>query len=76
MFNQNINDLLSFSVFCLVNEYEDEENKSKGYNRVNGKKKIKLSSLTILKGGRGKSAKKPSDLRGEQTRTSDINQSR
>jgi hypothetical protein len=32
--------------------------KSDGYNVVNGKKKIKLGSLAIHKGGRGKSAKK------------------
>jgi hypothetical protein len=59
----------------VLTEYEDENDKSKGYNVVDGKKKIKLGSLAILKGGRGKSAKKPSDLRGEQTCTSDINQS-
>jgi len=34
------------------------DDKSDGYNVVNGKKKIKLDSLPIHKGGRGKSAKK------------------
>ena len=38
--------------------YEDEKNKSKGYNVVNGKKKLNAGNLAILKGGRGKSAKK------------------
>ena len=34
------------------------DNKSDGYNVVDGKKIKKLGSLEILKGGRGKSAKK------------------
>ena len=38
--------------------YEDEKNKSKGYNVVNGKKKLDVGSLEILKGGRGKTSKK------------------
>jgi hypothetical protein len=38
--------------------YEDEKNKSKGYNVVNGKKKLNTGNLAILKGGRGNTAKK------------------
>ena len=38
--------------------YEDEKNKSKGYNVVNGKKKLNAGNLAILKGGRGNTAKK------------------
>ena len=34
------------------------DKKSDGYNITNGKKNKKLGSLEILKGGRGKSAKK------------------
>ena len=34
------------------------DNKSDGYNVIDGKKNKKLGSLEILKGGRGKSAKK------------------
>jgi hypothetical protein len=39
-------------------KYEDENNKSKGYNIVNGNKELDVGSLEILKGGRGKLAKK------------------
>jgi len=39
-------------------KYEDENNKSKGYNIVNGNKVLDVGNLAILKGGRGKSAKK------------------
>ena len=49
------------------------DNKSDGYNIINGKKNKKLGSLEILKGGRGKSAKKARDLRGEQTYTNETN---
>jgi hypothetical protein len=35
-----------------------EKNKSKGYNVVNGKKKLNAGNLAILKGGRGNTAKK------------------
>jgi hypothetical protein len=42
--------------------YEDEKNKSKGYNVVNGKKKLNAGNLAILKGGRGNTAKKASEL--------------
>ena len=41
----------------IVNDsikYEDENNKSKGYNVVNGNKDLDVGSLEILKGGRGK----------------------
>ena len=38
--------------------YQDENNKSKGYNIVNGNKELDVGSLEILKGGRGKLAKK------------------
>ena len=39
-------------------KYEDENNKSKGYNIVNGNKELDVGNLTILKGGRGNTAKK------------------
>ena len=39
-------------------EYLNPKNKSKGYNLVKGKKKLNVGSLSILKGGRGKIAKK------------------
>ena len=45
----------------IVNDsikYEDEKNKSKGYNVVNGNKELEVGSLEILKGGRGKTIKK------------------
>ena len=45
----------------IVNDsikYEDEKNKSKGSNVVNGNKELEVGSLEILKGGRGKLAKK------------------
>jgi hypothetical protein len=35
----------------IVDDYEDKENKSKGYNVVNGKKKLDVGSIEILKGG-------------------------
>ena len=38
--------------------YDDEQNKSKGYNVVKGNKELDVGNLAILKGGRGKSAKK------------------
>ena len=38
--------------------YDDEKNKSKGYNVVNGNKELDVGNLAILKGGRGKLAKK------------------
>ena len=38
--------------------YQDENNKSKGYNIVNENKELDVGSLEILKGGRGKIAKK------------------
>ena len=38
--------------------YQDEQNKSKGYNVVKGNKELDVGNLAILKGGRGKSAKK------------------
>ena len=38
--------------------YQDENNKSKGYNIVNENKELDVGSLEILKGGRGKLAKK------------------
>ena len=38
--------------------YQDENNKSKGYNIVNENKELDVGNLAILKGGRGKSAKK------------------
>ena len=49
--------------------------KSDGYNVINGKKMIKLKPLAIPKGGRGKTAKKPSDLNSEQTCRRKINPS-
>mgnify|MGYP001271839060 FL=1 len=39
-------------------KYEDENNKSKGYNIVNGNKELDVGNLAILKGGRGNTAKK------------------
>jgi hypothetical protein len=39
-------------------KYEDEKNKSKGYNVVKGNKELDVDNLAILKGGRGKLAKK------------------
>ena len=51
-------------------KYEDENNKSKGYNVVNGNKDLDVGSLEILKGGRGKLAeKKASELRWSETCT-------
>jgi len=38
--------------------YQDEKNKSKGYNVVKGNKELDVGSLEILKGGRGNIAKK------------------
>ena len=38
--------------------YEDEKNKSKGYNVVNGKKKLDVGELAKHKGGRGNTTKK------------------
>ena len=38
--------------------YQDEQNKSKGYNVVKGNKELDVGSLEILKGGRGNTAKK------------------
>ena len=38
--------------------YQDEQDKSKGYNVVKGNKELDVGNLAILKGGRGKSAKK------------------
>jgi hypothetical protein len=38
--------------------YDDEQNKSKGYNVVKGNKELDVGNLAILKGGRGKIAKK------------------
>ena len=38
--------------------YQDEQNKSKGYNVVKGNKELDVDSLEILKGGRGNIAKK------------------
>ena len=38
--------------------YDDEKNKSKGYNLVKGKKKLDIGNLALLKGGRGNIAKK------------------
>ena len=38
--------------------YQDEKNKSKEYNVVNGNKELEVGSLEILKGGRGKTIKK------------------
>ena len=50
-------------------KYEDENNKSKGYNIVNGNKELDVGNLAILKGGRGKSAKKASELIWSKTLT-------
>ena len=38
--------------------YQDEKNKSKEYNVVNGNKELDVGSLKILKSGRGKLTKK------------------
>ena len=38
--------------------YQDEKNKSKGYNVVKGNKELDVGNLAILKGGRGNIAKK------------------
>ena len=38
--------------------YQDENNKSKGYNIVNENKELDVGNLAILKGGRGNTAKK------------------
>ena len=50
------------SILHVINDasikYEDENNKSKGYNIVNGNKELDVGSLEILKGSRGKLAKK------------------
>ena len=39
-------------------KYEDKNNKSKGYNVIEGKKKLDIGYLAILKGGRGNTLKK------------------
>ena len=39
-------------------EYNNPDKKSDGYNVVNGKKKLDVGTLAILKGGRGITAKK------------------
>jgi site-specific DNA recombinase len=38
--------------------YQDEQNKSKGYNVVKGNKELDVGSIDILKGGRGKKKQK------------------
>ena len=38
--------------------YEDDKNKSKGYNVIKGSKELDVGELAILKGGRGITAKK------------------
>ena len=53
--------------------YEDEKNKSKGYNVVNGKKKLNAGNLAILKGGRGNTAKKSTGFDMVKKRYSQIN---
>jgi site-specific DNA recombinase len=53
--------------------YEDEKNKSKGYNVVNGKAKLNVGNLEILKGGRGKTSKKKA--KGIETGSYNSNQS-
>jgi hypothetical protein len=37
---------------------QNPDKKSDGYNIINGKKKLDVGKIEILKGGRGKSAKK------------------
>ena len=53
--------------------YEDEKNKSKGYNVVNGKKKLNAGNLAILKGGRGNTAKKSIKIDMVKNRNAQIN---
>ena len=38
--------------------YEDDKNKSKGYNVIKGNKELDVGELAKLKGGRGNTAKK------------------
>ena len=38
--------------------YDDEKNKSKGYNVIKGKKMLNVGTLNLPKGGRGNTAKK------------------
>tara|TARA_B110000879_G_C10908534_1_gene407368 strand:+ start:14 stop:220 length:207 start_codon:yes stop_codon:yes gene_type:complete len=52
----SIHNCRNFSTVSI--NYEDEKNKSKGYNVVNENKDLDVGSLEILKGGRGKTAKK------------------
>ena len=52
-------------------EYNNSDKKSDGYNVVNGKKKLDVGTLAILKGGRGITAKKPLELRWPKTGTSE-----
>ena len=53
--------------------YKDEKNKSKGYNVVNGKKKLNAGNLAILKGGRGNTAKKSIKIDMVKNRNAQIN---
>ena len=39
-------------------KYDDKNNKSKGYNVINGKKRLDIGHLAILTGGRGNTLKK------------------
>jgi hypothetical protein len=45
-------------------KYVDKNNKSKGYNVINGKKRLDIGHLAILTGGRGNTLKKSNRHKG------------